>query len=195
MHAAPTIGVDEIIHVRRMLHVMRTIPAPTTSSPASGAADVESIVTEVAAWVGELRCASMGRLVQGHVSMSHMHVLWLLQHHGEMPMSKLADLLDVSLSNATGIIDRMAEKGLVERVRVPDDRRVVLVRPAESGREAVSNTESSKRDRMRAVVRRLPATERPIVLEALRSLRRALSAEVETSPETVHHHHFAESAN
>ncbi|HJP89312.1 MAG TPA: MarR family transcriptional regulator [Candidatus Limnocylindrales bacterium] len=151
-------------------------------------------MTEVAAWVGELRCASMGRLVQGHVSMSHMHVLWLLQHHGEMPMSKLAVLLDVSLSNATGIIDRMAEKGLVERVRVPDDRRVVLVRPADAGREAVSMTESSKRDRMRAVIRRLPATERPIVLEALRSLRRALSAEVETSPETVHHHHFADRA-
>jgi DNA-binding MarR family transcriptional regulator len=169
---------------------MRTIPA---ASPAA-VPDVDAIVTEVAAWVAELRCASMGRLVQGHVSMSHMHVLWLLQHHGDMPMSKLAVLLDVSLSNATGIIDRMAERGLVERVRVPDDRRVVIVRATEAGREAVSMTESSKRDRMRAVIRRLPATERPIVLEALRSLRRALSAEIETSPETIHHHHFAEQA-
>jgi DNA-binding MarR family transcriptional regulator len=91
----------------------------------------------------------------------------------------------------------MAEHGLVERVRVPDDRRVVLVRPAEAGREAVSMTESSKRDRMRAVIRRLPANERPIVLEALRSLRRALSAEVETSEGTTgvhHHHYFAEQA-
>lgn len=182
---------------------MRTIPEtatagipgdPATSATAAGA-DVEAIVTEVAAWVGELRCASMGRLVQGHVSMSQMHVLWLLQHHGEMPMSKLAVLLDVSLSNATGIIDRMEEHGLIERVRVPDDRRIVLVRPAEAGRQAVSMTESSKRDSMRAVVRRLPASERPIVLEALRSLRRALSAEVETSPAPVHRHHFAEQAS
>jgi DNA-binding MarR family transcriptional regulator len=163
-------------------------PAPSAS------VDVESIVTEVAAWVGELRCASMGHLVQGHVSMSQMHVLWLLQHHGEMPMSKIAVLLDVSLSSATGIIDRMEEHGLIERVRVPDDRRVVLVRPAEAGRQAVSMTESSKRDSMRAVIRRLPANERPIVLEALRSLRRALSAEVETSPMLDHHHHFAEQA-
>jgi DNA-binding MarR family transcriptional regulator len=169
---------------------MRTIPTPTTPAVV---ADVESIVTEVAAWVGELRCASMGQLVQGTVSMSQMHVLWLLQHHGEMPMSKLAVLLDVSLSNATGIISRMAERGLVERVRVPDDRRVVLVRPAEAGRQAISQIESSKRDRMRAVIRRLPATERPIVLAALRSLRKALSAEVETT--AVHQHHFAEQAS
>ena len=175
---------------------MRTIPTPSTVALPGAVEDVDAIVTEVAAWVGELRCASMGRLVQGHVSMSQMHVLWLLQHHGEMPMSKLADLLDVSLSNATGIIDRMAEHGLVERVRVPDDRRVFRVRPTEGGRQAISETETSKRDRMRAVIRRLPATERPIVLAALRSLRRALSAEVETAGATdpIHHHHFAEQA-
>jgi DNA-binding MarR family transcriptional regulator len=172
---------------------MRTIPGPADAA----AADVEGIVTEVAAWIGELRCASMGRLVQGTVSMSQMHVLWLLQHHGELPMSKLAVLLDVSLSNATGIIDRMAEHGLVERVRVPDDRRVVIVRPADGGLRALSATESMKRDRMRAVISRLPATERPIVAAALRSLRRALSAEVETAaaPGAVHQHHFAEQAS
>lgn len=163
------------------------------SNPPDDAVDVEAILTEVAGWVGELRCASMGRLVQGNVSMSQMHVLWLLQHHGELSMSRLAELLGVSLSNATGIIDRMEEHGFIERVRVPDDRRVVLVRPAEGGRRALSETESTKRTRMRAVLGHIPATERPIVLAALRTLRRALSAEVESSP--VHQHHFADQAS
>ncbi len=171
-----------------MLHLMRSISAPLDE-----AVDVEAILTEVAGWVGELRCASMGRLVQGNVSMSQMHVLWLLQHHGELSMSRLAELLGVSMSNATGIIDRMEEHGYIERVRVPDDRRVVLVRPAEGGRRALSETESTKRDRMRAVLGHIPATERPIVLAALRTLRRALSAEVESSP--VHQHHFADPAS
>jgi DNA-binding MarR family transcriptional regulator len=151
-------------------------------------ATVEAILTEVSGWVGELRCASMGRLVQSQVSMSQLHVLWLLQHHGAMPMSRLADLLGVSLSNATGIIDRMEGHGLIERVRVPDDRRLVLVQPAEAGVRALSQTESTKRDAMRAVIRRLSPTERPVVLEALRSLRRALSAEVEST--AAHRHHF-----
>ncbi len=155
-------------------------------------ATVEAILTEVSGWVGELRCASMGRLVQSQVSMSQLHVLWLLQHHGAMPMSRLADLLGVSFSNATGIIDRMEGHGLIERVRVPDDRRLVLVQPAEAGIRALSQTESTKRDAMRAVIRRLSPTERPVVLEALRSLRRALSAEVESN--AAHRHHF-ETAN
>ena len=151
-------------------------------------ATVEAIVTEVGSWVGELRCASMGRLVQSQVSMSQLHVLWLLQHQGAMTMSRLAEFLGVSLSNATGIIDRMETNGLIERVRVPDDRRLVLVQPAAGGRQALSETESTKREGMRAVIRRLSPAERPVVLEALRSLRRALSAEVESSP--THRHHF-----
>lgn len=154
---------------------------------------MEAILTEVSGWIGELRCAYMGRLVQGNMSMSQLHVLWLLQHQGSMSMSRLAELLDVSLSNATGLMDRMEEKGLVERVRVPDDRRLVLVRPAEAGLRALSETETTRRHRMRAVLGHLPASERPIVLTALRSLRRALSAEVETA--AVHEHHFAQSPN
>lgn len=170
---------------------MRSITVPPVQT--GEGTDVEAILTEVAGWVGELRCASMGRLVQGNVSMSQMHVLWLLQHHGEMSMSRLAELLGVSLSNATGIIDRMEEHGFIERVRVPDDRRVVMVRPADGGRRALSETESTKRDTMRAILGHIPAPERPIVLAALRTLRRALSAEVESSP--VHQHHFADQAN
>ena len=154
---------------------------------------VEAILTEVGGWVGELRCASMGRLVQGQVSLSHMHVLWLLQHHGAMAMSRVAELLDVSLSNATGIIDRMEEKGLVERERVPDDRRVVLVRPGDAGIRALAESETTKRARLRAVLGHLSASERPVVLAAFRSLRRALSAEVDPAP--AHHHHFADTAH
>ena len=166
-----------------------------TISPATGSetGDIEAILTEVGGWIGELRCASMGRLVQGQVSMSQMHVLWLLQHHGAMAMSRLADLLGVSLSNASGLIDRMEEHGLIERERVPDDRRLVMVRPADAGMRALSETETTKRERMRAVLSHLPASERPIVLAALRSLRRALSAEIESSP--VHQHHFADVSN
>jgi DNA-binding MarR family transcriptional regulator len=180
-----------------MLHLMRNIgeqPAnPAAEAPSGDAASVETILTEVSGWIGELRCASLGRLVQGHVSLSHMHVLWLLQHHGSMTMSRLADLLDVSLSNATGIIDRMEEKGLIERVRVPDDRRLVLVVPGAAGVQALEQSETTKRERLRAVLGHLTAAERPVVLTALRSLRRALSAEVESEP--PHMHHFADATH
>jgi MarR family transcriptional regulator, organic hydroperoxide resistance regulator len=180
-----------------MLHDMRTIGDETIGADAAyptkdeaDGATVEAILTEVGAWVGELRCHSMGRLVQSNVSMGQLHVLWLLQHHGAMAMSRLAELVGVSVSNATGIIDRMEEHGLVERARVPNDRRLVLVQPTTAGLRALSETETHRRDRLRLVLGHLSGVERPIVLAALRSLRRALSAEAETA--AVHQHHFAD---
>jgi MarR family transcriptional regulator, organic hydroperoxide resistance regulator len=178
-----------------MLHVTRSIPElglPSAETVPGGPADVEAILTEVSGWVGELRCHSMGQLVQSNVSMGQLHVLWLLQHHGAMPMSRLAELVGVSLSNATGIIDRMEEHGLVERARVANDRRLVLVQPAAAGLRALSETETHRRERLRTVLKHLSSTERPIVLAALRSLRRAVS---EADSVAAHEHHFADTAN
>src|SRR5215203_4740535 len=94
---------------------------------------LESILEELHGMIGSLRCAGTGRMVKAGISMTHLHILWVLDHHGELPMSRLAELLDVSLSNATGLIDRMEERGLIERIRVPDDRRVVIVRTSPEG--------------------------------------------------------------
>src|SRR6201988_5174745 len=94
---------------------------------------VDEVVAELHQMIGSLRCAGTGRMVKAGISMTHLHILWVLEHHGDVTMTRLADLLDVSLSNATGLVDRMAERGLVDRVRVPNDRRVVLVRASEEG--------------------------------------------------------------
>jgi DNA-binding MarR family transcriptional regulator len=171
-----------------MLHDMRSISDPTTEptsdtapneAPASPSdSTVEAILTEVGGWIGELKCASMGRLVQGRVSMSQLHVLWLLQHHGEMPMSRLAELLDVSVSNATGLIDRMEERGLVERVRVPDDRRVVIVRASAEGSRRRDEIEALKQDGMRSILGRLTPDQLTRIHAAVGDLRAAVLDEI-----------------
>jgi len=170
-----------------MLRVMRS----STSPAADQELLVEQILTELEAAIRELRCSATERLVREAVSMTQVHVLWLLDHHGEMPMSRLADLLDVSLSNATGIIDRMAERGLVERVRVPDDRRLVLVRVAEEGRRAMDEVDGIRRDRIRSALRRLETPARDRLLLAMRDIHAAIQSELATDH---HHHHGIDAA-
>jgi DNA-binding MarR family transcriptional regulator len=48
-------------------------------------------------------------------------------------MSELTEKLSVALSSATGIIDRLVEKGYVSRSRTDKDRRIVQVRLTEKG--------------------------------------------------------------
>ena len=170
-----------------MLRVTRS----TTAEPVD--ADlIDAIVTELQASIRDMRCGSTERLVRRNLSMTNVHVLWLLEHHGAMAMSRLAELLDVSLSNATGLVDRMEERGLVERVRVPDDRRIVLVRPAAGGRIALEENELVRREQMRAVLSQLDRTQLDRALAAFRDIRSAIEAAAGTSGQE-HHHHFVDS--
>lgn len=164
------------------------------SGATSGADPVDAIVTELQEAIRQMRCGSTERLVRRNLSMTHVHVLWLLEHHGAMPMSRLAELLDVSLSNATGLVDRMEERGLVERSRVPDDRRVVMVRPAAGGRLALEETEIVRREQMRAVLRRLSEPQLTRALAAFRDIRAAIEAESGIAGQR-HLHHFVDSAD
>jgi DNA-binding MarR family transcriptional regulator len=177
---------------------MRTIqPAATTASVAEPAAApttpvdplIDSIVGELHRMIGSLRCAGTGRMVKAGISMTHLHILWVLDHHGDLTMSRLAEMLDVSFSNATGLIDRMEERGLVERVRVPDDRRVVIVRASEQGARIRDEIEAVKQDRMRAILARLQPDQLSRVLAALGDLQGAVVDEIGTDHLDAHVHH------
>lgn len=52
----------------------------------------------------------------------------LARHPDGLRMSDLSGVLRVSNGNVTGIVDRLAEEGLVERVPVPGDRRAMTAR-------------------------------------------------------------------
>jgi DNA-binding MarR family transcriptional regulator len=174
------------------MRTIETTPAPKPSEePTATAIDplVDSIVGELHRMIGSLRCAGTGRMVKAGVSMTHLHVLWVLEHHGDLTMSRLADMLDVSVSNATGLIDRMEERGLVERVRVPDDRRVVLVRASAEGARIRDEIEALKQDRMRAILGRLRPDQLTRVLTAICDLQGAVIDEIGTDHLDAHVHH------
>lgn len=159
---------------------MRTTLIPSGTDARLAAA--EDAIAGLGRAVGSLRCAGSQRLVRLGISMTHFHVLTLLRHHDAMPMGRLAEILDASVSSATGIIDRMEERGLVERVRVPDDRRVVLVRPTRAGLDLVDEAELVRSDVMHATLTRLSIEQLERLTAALADLGTALDAELSADP-------------
>ncbi|MGQ0774295.1 MAG: MarR family winged helix-turn-helix transcriptional regulator [Pseudonocardiales bacterium] len=55
-----------------------------------------------------------------------------------MSMRSLAQRMHCDPSNITGIVDRLEDKGLVERSADPKDRRVKRVAPTSAGRETLA---------------------------------------------------------
>src|SRR5215203_4919729 len=132
--------------------------------------------------VGTLRCAGSQRLVRLGISMTHFHVLTLLRHHDAMPMGRLAETLDVSMSSTTGIIDRMEEKGLVERLRVPDDRRVVLVRSTTAGLALIDEAELVKSEIIVSAISRLGSDQLDRLTLASTDLGAAIAGALADNP-------------
>jgi len=65
---------------------------------------------------------------------SHFHVLKKIQPGETLTLSEVSSRVRMENSNVTSIIDHLAGKGIVERYRDADDRRVVRVRLTSEGR-------------------------------------------------------------
>jgi DNA-binding MarR family transcriptional regulator len=134
------------------------------------------VIADLRASVGELKCIGSERLVRQGISMTQLHVLHLLDRHGEMAMSHLADMLDTSLSGATGLVDRIEERGYVERIRVPSDRRVVIARITDVGRQVLADVDTVQSEILERVLGRLDPGQLSRLAAAMSDLRTALDA-------------------
>ncbi|MFO1540776.1 MAG: MarR family winged helix-turn-helix transcriptional regulator [Chloroflexota bacterium] len=161
----------------------RRTQQPATPGPADeSAALIERILAEYEPVVARTRRVMAGVWQDRKVGKTTLAALLLLEQHGPIPMSRLAGLLDASLPNATGIVARMVDLGLAERVRDAQDRRIVRVRATERGCAAVAEMEALRRDHVRRLLTTMDAAELDACLRAFRALR-AASERIDPGPD------------
>ncbi|MEO5964297.1 MAG: MarR family transcriptional regulator [Candidatus Limnocylindrales bacterium] len=115
----------------------------------------------------------MRRWPGGALSLVHIHVMTVLDEDGPVAMRSLAESLDVSQASATGIVDRMEQRGLVERRRDDEDRRVVRVALTELGRTTIGGMATERRELLLEVLEDLTDEELSGFLLGARAMRRA----------------------
>ena len=71
------------------------------------------------------------------MTIPQIRTLVLLERMGPLRMGNIAVYLGRALSATTTVMDRLVEKGLVDRVADPSDRRVVICQLSESGEQAI----------------------------------------------------------
>jgi len=125
-------------------------------------------------WVTAVKRWHRGPL--GAITLVHLNVIAELQMRGPLSMSHLAEALGVSVASATGIIGRMEDRGLVERRRTDDDRRVVMVHTTAKGAGIFRAIEVRRRGRLAKLLDQLTEEELSGFVIGLRALRRARAA-------------------
>lgn len=169
--------------------------ASSTRAPVDRREVTDQMIAQLRTVVREMKCLGSQKLLRHGVSMAHMHVMSMLERHGELSMSRIAEALDVSFSNATGLVDRMEERGLVERVRDPDDRRVVHVGLTTAGRRVLEEIEVVRDVALRQVMSQLDDRQIARLATVLDDLKAAVQQVAVEYPDLFAHDHHPHDAS
>ena len=107
------------------------------------------------------------------ISLVHLNVLTSLEAEGALSMKHLADSMDISDASATGIVDRMEKRGLVERRHDSSDRRVVMVYPTDAGSQLFRDMDAHRHDFLARVFAQLTDEELAACLIGMRAVSAA----------------------
>ena len=158
---------------------MRNIPAEQSNgfergAGAAGRSALErELLEEMTAWSPRDRGGVFKTWHQHALSLVHLNVLTALEVEGPLSMKRLAELMDISDASATGIVDRMEKRGMVERRHSTDDRRVVLVHPTEAGTNVFSEMDDHRREVLARVFAELTEEEMAALLVGMRAIHAA----------------------
>ncbi len=101
------------------------------------------------------------------LTMPQLKVLFLLYSADGAPMGRLAGSLGVTLSTATGIVDRLVEHRMVQREENPQDRRLVVCRLTPGGSDTIERLHAAGRSRLAELLDDLSLAELQTVLAGL----------------------------
>jgi DNA-binding MarR family transcriptional regulator len=97
-------------------------------------------------------------------------LLLFYSRRGSLPLGKMGTRLQVHRASVTNVVDRLVDKGLVERLAHEQDRRSVLARITPAGR-SVARVATERLNAERFATKPLDDAAAEVLFEVLRPLR------------------------
>jgi len=141
-------------------------------------------LTAFDAFAQAVRRARGAPAANGGLTLSQYGLLEGLTAQRSARVQELAGEAGITPSTATRILDALERRGIVERARSPEDRRVVAVSLTESGQLLLHAQQDWLRGRERAFYASLPPAEREIAPDLLLRLA-ALIDELAAGPDAL----------
>ncbi len=97
-------------------------------------------------------------------------VLQILSQNNNCKMSDLSEEVGVTLSNMTGMLDRLEKEDLAKRVPDPDDRRINRIKLTTKGENVVKKILSRKRKNLTTILSKLTDPEKSDLLRIMEKI-------------------------
>ncbi|MCG8398525.1 MarR family transcriptional regulator [Bacillus atrophaeus] len=109
------------------------------------------------------------------MSMPQMKVLMLLNNHETLKVSDIAEKMGASLSNTTGLLDRLEKSGFIKRSHSETDRRSVVIQLTEDAKSIFRGLYEKGHTKLKRSLEKLTADEKAAVTQGLSILAKALA--------------------
>ncbi len=129
----------------------------------------------------QIRCLYDGRLSGLGLNLSQASLLAHVEEFGADTQTSLAERLGLGRAATGALVDHLEERGLVERMPDPDDRRVWLVATTATGRKLVADINHIDADLRRELRSGISRQERQQLASLLVRIQDNLSAGLEAA--------------
>jgi DNA-binding MarR family transcriptional regulator len=107
------------------------------------------------------------------LTIAQLKSLFFISKEGSTNFTKLAQALQVTPSNVTGIVDRLVGQGLVSRRENPENRRMLVLQPTDKGEALLANLRERTIGELSEVLSRLSEEQLFTLAQGLRCLVKA----------------------
>ena len=117
--------------------------------------------------------------IKSDLSSRDFHLLSYIGQRDNIIMKDIADELGVPMSTATGIVDKLVQKGYLKRMYSAADRRIVLIDLDTEGKEAFELFTKMKYEATKRIISMLSIEDAEIFTNYLEQIAQNFAAEVE----------------
>lgn len=108
------------------------------------------------------------------LSITEIHTIEAIGMYAEKSMSEVAQILKITVGTLTTAINKLIKKEYVERKRIEEDRRVVLVKLTKKGKLAYRIHEKFHHDMVNTAIDGLSEEEEEVLISSLDKINKFL---------------------
>lgn len=143
---------------------------PKDSKSAATTGNVEELARELMRHFDTLSREFLAPEIGASFSKTEVALLGFLGANGPATMSEVSSAVGLALSSATGLVDRLVERRLVERSRPESDRRTVRVVLTARGKRGLEALTADRVRLSRGMLERLAPKERDALIGFFRKM-------------------------
>lgn len=114
------------------------------------------------------------KLLDEGVSLEMYYCIRILQWHGSLTMSELANIVKMPKQQMTKMVNRLVEQEFAKRIYDPSDRRIIKIELTENAQKYIDRFLTQDAECFQKLLEKMSETDRSDFMQAISTLTRIL---------------------